>query len=107
MTMVAAGLVIAFAVYIFRNYWWRIIQARWYGTETEAQVSRIEEEVRTSNGAEYPQRFYYVMFPKENGLQNEARLLNPKSSLVPGSSVKVMYLLERADVAVLTEIEKR
>ena len=42
MEKVAIGIVALFAVYVFRKYWWRIIAAKWYGTETEAFVSRIE-----------------------------------------------------------------
>ena len=104
MFMIAMILVAVFAGYIYRNYWLLFVSAKWYGTETDASVSRIENEVRTANGAKFPRRFCYVVFLTQNGLQNEARLLNPKGQLVPGSRIKVKYLPERNDVAVLTRI---
>ena len=39
-----------------------------------------------------------------SGLENEARLLNPKRALNPGSRIRVRYLEDRADAAVMTEI---
>ena len=69
--------------------------------ETDAVISRIEREVRSSQGAEYTLYRFYVRFTALNGLENEARLLNPKKRLVPGSAVRVRYLPERADCAVI------
>lgn len=104
MIWVAYILVFIFAGYIFRNYYWRIAAAKWYGIETDASVSRIEKEVRTYKSAEFPRRFYYAVFQAQNGLQNEARILNPHGRLLPGSRIRVKYLPERNDLAVLVEI---
>jgi hypothetical protein len=106
MAMIATGMVLLFLLYIYRNYWGLMLRARRYGCETEASVCRIENVKRVAYGnpAEYPMTFYYVVFRRQDGLQNEARLLNPKSSLNVGSKIKVKYLEERNDCAVLTEI---
>ena len=104
MIWVAYILVFLFAGYIFRNYYWRITAAKWYGIEAIASVSRIEKVVRTARGEEFPRRFYYAVFQAQNGLQNEARILNPHGRLVPGSRIRVKYLPERNDLAVLMEI---
>ena len=81
---IALIMVAGFAVYVFRNYWWRIIRARRDGTETEAVVDRIEEIVKTSDGAEYRMRNYYVLFRTEDGLENEeiAQILNVSTNSV-------------------------
>ncbi len=104
MDVVAIVLIILFAGYVIRNYSWRLVQAKRYGTETEAVVSRIERDVRTADGAEFPRSFYYVTFQTRNGLQNEARLLNPDTPLDVGTRVKVKYLPEKNAFAVLTEV---
>ena len=104
MYTVAMIMVLAFGVYVFMNDGWRIIQARRNGIETDARVSRIEVSKMTSGGADYYLRYYYVLFTAENGLPNEARLLNPKKSLGIGSTIRVKYLDRRNDCAVLTEI---
>ena len=43
MTVIAVGMVLAFLVYIFRNYWWLMLKASRYGIEVDAAVSRIEK----------------------------------------------------------------
>ena len=78
----------------------------WYGTETEAFVSRIEETLvsSVSTGAYCaPVRVfnYYVTFPAKNGVENEAKLLNPKKGLTTGTKVRIRYLPGQADCAVL------
>ena len=103
MTYIAIALVLIFAVLVLKSYWWQI-RARWSGIEADATVSRIERDVRTSDGAEFPRRFYYVRFQKQNGQQNEARLLNPKDLLVVGTNVKIRYLPEKDGCAVLTKV---
>ena len=100
MTVVAMLLVLLFAAYLFRNYWWRLIKAKWYGTETDAYISRIEEDKRIADGAEFSRRFYYVRFARQDGLQNEARLLNPKGPLMAGDKIRIRYLEEKNDCAV-------
>ena len=103
MSTVAIIMVLLFGLYIFRNDGWRIIQAKRNGIETDARISRIVEDKRTANGADYYRRFYYVTFRTDNDLQNEARLLNPKRSLAAGSTVRIKYLPERNDYAVMTK----
>ena len=104
MFTVAMVMVLLFAVYIFWNDGLRIIRAKRCGTETDARVCRIEDVVRHTGGADYPYRYYYAVFKTDSGLMNEARLLNPKKQLVTGTRIKVRYLPEKADCAVLTEI---
>ncbi|MBQ6382364.1 MAG: hypothetical protein IJQ88_05420 [Clostridia bacterium] len=104
MAAVAVLLVGIFFIYIYRHYWLPLLSARWYGIEADAYVSRVEREVRHAGGADYPVQFYYVCFQTLNGLENEARLLNPKKALVPGSRLRIRYLPDRQNTAVLTEI---
>ena len=93
------------AFYFFWNYWWRLIKTKRCGNETDAVLSRIDGYTSSVGGSEeYPRRFYYASYETESGLQNEARLLNPKASLVIGSKIKIKYLDEKSDYAVLTEI---
>jgi hypothetical protein len=101
MTVVALILVGLFVRYIYRNYWGRILAAKWYGTETDATVSRIERNVLRFRGEEYPVYNCYVCFLRQDGLENEAKLLNPKKNLAPGSRIRVRYLPEKIDVAVM------
>ena len=101
MTVVALILVGLFVRYIYRNYWERILAAKWYGTETDATVSRIEREVLRYRGEEYPVYNCYVRFLRQDGLENEAKLLNPKKTLAQGSRIRVRYLPEKNDVAVM------
>ena len=100
MTMVAIFLILLFAAYIFSNYWWWLWKAKWQGIETNAYISRIEENKRTSDGAEFPRRFFYVRFFRQDGLQTEARLLNPKGVLMIGDEIRIRYLEEKNDFAV-------
>ena len=106
MDIVATLMILGFAVYFFRAYTWRVLKAKWYGTETNAVVSRIEEDVRSTGGIYYRcvNRYYYAVFQADNGLENEARLLNPKGNLDVGSMIRIRYLPEAADRAVLTGV---
>lgn len=107
MTLVAAVLVLMFAAYIFRNYVWRLIQTKRHGTETDAFVSRIEEvDMRSAGSSRYGNcrwYYYYAGFPAESGL-HEVRLLNPSKNLAPGSRIRIRYLDETVEYAVLTEV---
>ena len=104
MALVAVFLIILFAALILKTYWWQI-RAKWYGKEADAVVSRIEEDIRTdAEAATHTRHFYFVRFTKENGLENEAKLLNPDPRLVTGSRVRVRYLPEKDNEAVLAEI---
>ncbi len=105
MTVVALILVGLFVRYIYRNYWGRMLAAKWYGTETDATVSRIERNVLRFRGEEYPVYNCYVRFVRQDGLENEARLLNPKRTLAQGSRIRVRYLPEKNDVAVMRRQE--
>ena len=104
MTAVAVLFVGLFFIFIYRHYWLPLLAARWYGLDADACVSRIEREVRHAGGGDYPVQFYYVCFQSLNGIENEARLLNPKKALVPGSRVRIRYLPDRQNCAVLTGI---
>ncbi len=104
MMYIALIMVFLFAAFIFRNYCWKLIRAKWYGIETDALVARIEKQVRKAQGADYPVCYYYVHFQESDGKQNEARLLNPGRLIAAGSRIRVKYLPEEDDFAVLTEI---
>ena len=101
MTVFALILVALFVRYIYRNYWGRMLAAKWYGTETDATVSRIERNVLRFRGEEYPVYNCYVRFVRQDGMENEALLLNPKRTLAQGSRIRVRYLPEKNDVAVM------
>ena len=104
MAAAAVLLIGIFFIYIYRNYWLPLLAARWYGLEADAYVSRVEREVRHAGGGDYPVQFYYVCFQTLSGTENEARLLNPKKALVPGSRIRIRYLPDRLNCAVLTEV---
>ena len=104
MDTIAVLLVSIFAAYIFKNYWLLLYMAKHYGIETEAYVSRIEQEVRHAGGADFPTCFYYVTFHRQDGLLNEARLLNPKRTLHRGSRVLVRYRPDKNNVAFLASV---
>ncbi len=104
MTAFASILVLCFTAYIFRNYWLWLIKARIFGIETDASVSRIEEDVQTAAGAEYPRRYVYVTFQTRNGLKNEARLLNPAGTMIAGERLRIRYSPEKAEYAVFIRL---
>ena len=94
--IIAAAIILLFAVYVLRSYIWQH-EAKTYGTETEGTVSRIETEKRYGGGAEYYFRYYYVRFRGEDGLETEARIMNPGKRLHFGSNVRIRYLPGRND----------
>ena len=49
--------------------------------------------------------YYYVRFQKNDGLETEARLLNPNKKLTLGSHVRIRYLPWHEGVATLMEIK--
>ena len=57
----------------------------------------------TSSLRESPRLFYDVSFRTPDGLQNEARLLNPKGFLEVGSRLRIRYLPEKDCFAVMAE----
>ena len=99
-TVVAIIMVLIFAVYIFRNDGWLIIRAKRDGIETKAYVSRIEKVKRTANGMEFPRRFLYVRYLRQDGMETEARVLNPRGTWEVGAEVRIRYLEDRSDCAV-------
>ena len=106
MDTVAIITILVFAGYFFMAYPWRILKIKWYGTETNAILSRIENDVRSTGGIHYRcvNRYYYAVFRTENGLENEARLMNPKGNLEVGSVLRIRYLPEAANRAVVTGV---
>lgn len=101
MSIIAVMMISLFGVYVYRNYWGRILAAKRNGTETDATVCRIEQEVRYYHGEKFIYNVCYVRFLRPDGLENEAKLLNPKKKLMPGATIRVRYLPERNDVAVM------
>ena len=81
-----------------------ILKVKRNGIETEALVTRIEEEERTDSDGVSVYYTFYVRYRTLEGRQIEATLANPKSRLQVGSSVKIKYLPEKEDYPVLTEI---
>lgn len=103
MAVVAIGMVLFFAWYVLRTYWWQY-RAKYHGIEADARVCSIEEEVHSARGEKYTWHYFYVRFMKADGLETEARLLNPKKRLSVGSRVRIRYLPYKDQYAVLTEI---
>ena len=101
MTAIALAIVGLFAVWIIRVYCKPLYQARFYGTETDAVISRIERQVLSYRSDQSVVYFCYVLYRSPDGLESEARLLNPKKRLLSGSRVRIRYLPERPDLAVL------
>ena len=105
MTGVAIAMVGIFAFFVIRTYVWQY-DAKLNGVDAEARVSWIERVVRygRGDGAEYPMTYYYVRFQRDDGLENEARLLNPNKRLKVGSRVRIRYIPGRENIATLMEI---
>ena len=105
MTFVAIAIVGIFAFFVIRTYVWQY-NAKLNGVDADAYVSLIQHEALHThpNGRTYPMTYYYVRFQKDDGLETEARLLNPNKKLTLGSHVRIRYLPWREDVVTLMEI---
>ena len=105
MKIVAAAMVGVFAFFVIRTYVWQY-NAKLNGVDAEAYVSWIEHVVRCGggDGAEYPVTYYYVRFQRYDGLETEARLLNPGKKLKKGSRVRIRYIPGHEEIAALMEI---
>ena len=106
MTCIALTMVGILAFFVIRTYIQQY-NAKLNGVDAEAYVSLIQHEALHThpNGRTYPVTYYYVRFQKDDGLETEARLLNPKKKLTVGSYVRIRYLPWRADIATLMEIK--
>ena len=106
MTYIAITMVGIFAFFVIRTYIQQY-SAKLNGVDAEAYVSLIQHEALHThpNGRTYPMTYYYVRFQKDDGLETEARLLNPNKKLTMGSHVRIRYLPWRADIATLMEIK--
>ena len=96
-------IVLFFARLVLRTYWWQY-DAMQNGTETDAFVSWIEETTMWGYGGDYVWHSYYVRFWNEDGLETEARLLNPGKKLKKGSRVRIRYIPGHEEIAALMEI---
>ena len=103
MTYIAVFLVLLFAYYVLRTYIWQY-KATCNGTETDAVVSWIEKSVRSAQGESFTYYYYHARYRKENGQEAEAILWNPKKELAAGSRIRIRYLPQKDQYAVLTEI---
>ena len=106
MTNIAIAIVGLFAFFVIRTCVWQY-NAKLNGLDAEAYVSWIEKVVRRAGGdmAEYPMTFYYVRFRRYDGLETEARLMNPNKKLKMGSRVRIRYVPGREEIATLMEME--
>ncbi len=105
MANIAAAMIGLFAFFVLRTYLWQY-NAKLNGTDAEATVSWIERVVRHgSEGSEFPITYYYVRFQREDGMETEARLLNPGKHLHMGSRVRIRYIPGHEDVATLIKTE--
>jgi len=106
MTYIAIAIVVLFAFFIIRTYVWQY-NAKFNGLDAEAYVSWIDHVVRRGgrDGAEYPMTFYYVRFQRDDGMEAEARLLNPNKKLKMGSRVRIRYVPGHEEIATLMEME--
>ena len=107
MTIVAIFIVLLLAAFFLKTYWWQI-ETKWFGTEAEACVSRTEEQLQSmATRQDYTRRVYhccYVRFLKEDGLEAEAKLVNPIPQLGKGTRVRIKYLPGKDNLALLTGI---
>lgn len=106
MLYIAIAMVALFALWILRTYVWQY-NTKVNGLDAEAYVSRIEKVVRCGggDGAEYPITYYYVRFRRYDGLETEARLMNPNKQLITGSHVRIRYVPGHEEMATLMEID--
>ena len=106
MMYIAITIVGILALFVIRTYIQQY-SAKLNGVDAEAYVSLIQHEALHThpNGRTYPMTYYYVRFQKGDGLETEARLLNPNKKLTMGSHVRIRYLPWRADIATLMEIK--
>jgi hypothetical protein len=89
--IVTIGLMIAFASILTVLYYWRNYKINHYGIDTDAVLSKIEEQTWNSPG--HPvSRFYYVTFSNKDGTECEARLLEPILPLEKGDIVRIRYI---------------
>ena len=112
MFTVAVSMLLLFAAWAFKNYWWRIIKTKRYGTEAEACVSRIDKHTVASYGGGIYGRSFdvfdcYASVRTEDGHQMEFRLLNPDRHLEPGRPIRIKYLSGTLEYAVMTEIMEK
>ena len=105
MMNIAIAMVSVFAFFVIRTYVWQY-NAKLNGVDAEAYVSWIEHVVRTGagDGAEYPMTYYYVRFRRSDGLETEARLMNPDKKLKRGGRVRIRYIPGHEETAALMEI---
>ncbi len=84
----------AAAIYVFYKIWY----TKRNGIETEAIITRIEEESNVDANITY---HYFVQYAK-NGKTVEATLSNPGfgKGLVVGARITIKYLEEKPNVAV-------
>ncbi len=106
MLYIAIAMVGLFAFFVIRTYVWQY-NAKLHGLDAEACVSWIEKVVRRGgrDGAEYPITYYYVRYRRYDGLETEARLLNPDKRLKTGSHVRIRYIPGREEIATLMKME--
>ena len=106
MMNIAIAMVGLFAFFVIRTYFWQY-NVKLNGVDAEAYVSWIEHVVRygARDGAEYPMTYYYVRFQRYDGLETEARLMNPNKKLMMGSHVRIRYVPGREEIATLMEME--
>ena len=105
MMSIAIIMVGILAFFVIRTYIQQY-NAKLNGVDAEAYVSLIQHDALHThpNGRKYPITYYYVRFRKDDGLETEARLLNPNKKLTMGSHVRIRYLPGHEDVATLMEI---
>ena len=106
MLNIALAMVGLFAFFVIRTYVWQY-SAKRNGLDAEAYVSWIEKVVRhgVGDGAEYPMTYYYVRFRRYDGLETEARLMNPGQRREGGSRVRIRYGPGREEMATLMEMK--
>lgn len=95
-----ALIIVAVVIYtILRNN-----KIRKSGVETDAVISRIEEERMTSSegGADFTE-IYYVTYVNQQGQTVEARLDSAPGRTREGDRVRIKYLPEKPHFAILVK----
>ena len=94
-----AALIVAAAIYTFiRNR-----KIRKNGVETDAVVSRIDESVSASPDTVDVNYIYYVTYVSQDGKTVEARLDSAPGYTRVGEPVRIKYLPEKPNFAVIVK----
>ncbi|MBQ7546094.1 MAG: DUF3592 domain-containing protein [Clostridia bacterium] len=95
--IVVLAFVAAAAVFVA----WRTMNIKKNGIETQATVTRIEEDVQADSDGASVSYNYYVRYTTADGQQQEALITNPGfKKLERGEQITIKYLPQKPNAAV-------